>query len=210
MRLYLIRHGETDWNKELKMQGRADIPLNEYGRSLAVQTAQALSDVCFDRVYTSPLVRAKETAEIIKANRSIPLVEDERIIEIGFGEYEGEGLYEDPKHTKLNPAFVHFFSAPALYQADKGSETFREVVERTNAFLTELKSNEDLRNQTILVSTHGAALCAMLLNLKKRPLEQFWDGGVHKNCAVTVVDMEKENYEILQEAVVYYEENEVV
>ena len=61
MKIYFVRHGETIWNKEKKIQGQSDIPLNEYGRELAYVTANALQDIPFDIVYSSPLIRAKET-----------------------------------------------------------------------------------------------------------------------------------------------------
>ena len=64
VRLYMVRHGETDWNKAKKVQGRADIPLNAYGRELAEKTAEGLRGISFDLAYTSPLSRAKETAQM--------------------------------------------------------------------------------------------------------------------------------------------------
>ena len=69
MRLYIVRHGETDWNKARKIQGQSDIPLNEFGRHLARETAKGLADVHFDLCFTSPLSRAKETAQIILDGR---------------------------------------------------------------------------------------------------------------------------------------------
>ena len=63
MKLYLIRHGETDYNKQKRNQGRIDIPLNEYGRELAVKTKAGLADIPFSLCLSSPLVRARETAE---------------------------------------------------------------------------------------------------------------------------------------------------
>ena len=89
MKLYLIRHGETDWNKTRRLQGQVDIPLNDFGRKLARETAPALQTVPFEVVYTSPLLRAKETAELVIGDRKIPMIEDTRIMEMGFGEYEG-------------------------------------------------------------------------------------------------------------------------
>ena len=76
MLLYIVRHGETDWNKAGKVQGRTDIPLNERGRYLAEATAEGMKDVRIDFCYTSPLIRAKETAQIILGEREIPLVEE--------------------------------------------------------------------------------------------------------------------------------------
>ena len=74
MIIYIIRHGETDWNVLRKFQGRTDIPLNENGRQVAAWTKEGLKDVAFDLVYTSPLRRAKETAQIIVGDRQIPII----------------------------------------------------------------------------------------------------------------------------------------
>ena len=82
MKIYLIRHGETDWNLEQRLQGAMDIPLNENGIELARETARGLRDVPFDVIYTSPLRRARQTAEIIRGDREIPLIEEPRIREI--------------------------------------------------------------------------------------------------------------------------------
>ena len=74
MRLYLIRHGETEYNKLKKNQGQIDIPLNEYGRELARKTGEGLADVPFDLCFCSPLSRAKETAELILVGRNVPII----------------------------------------------------------------------------------------------------------------------------------------
>ena len=76
MDIYLIRHGETDWNKTKRLQGVTDIPLNACGIELAEKTAEGLKNVPFDRIYTSPLIRAKKTAEIIRGDRPVELVEN--------------------------------------------------------------------------------------------------------------------------------------
>ena len=111
MRLYIIRHGETEWNVLRRFQGRSDIPLNDEGRRLARITAEALSEVPFARIYTSPLKRAYETAMIIKGERDIPVIEEPRIIEIGFGDYEG--LCCGKEHYNIpDPEFMNFFHKP--------------------------------------------------------------------------------------------------
>lgn len=101
MKLYIVRHGETDWNKARRVQGFSDIPLNEYGRHLARETAEGMKDIPFDLAYTSPLVRARETAEIILAGREIPLIESNGIKEMGFGEYEGMCISGKEKRRKV-------------------------------------------------------------------------------------------------------------
>ena len=102
-----MRHGETDWNKKKLVQGRKDIPLNEYGRHLARETSYGMRQYQIDLAYTSPLRRAKETAEILLEGRNIPLYEDQRIQEISFGSYEGMSCVDKTKEENL--AFQKFF-----------------------------------------------------------------------------------------------------
>ena len=96
MLLYIVRHGETDWNQERRMQGEHDTPLNKNGKELARITARALEDVPFDLAISSPLSRALETARILIGDRKIPVLRDSRIREINWGEWDGIGV-RDPK-----------------------------------------------------------------------------------------------------------------
>ena len=97
MKLYVVRHGETVWNELHKVQGTADIPLAEKGIELAEKTGEALKEVPFDLCITSPLVRARRTAELIleKQPHKVPVIEDKRIQEINFGELEGVVCFAD-------------------------------------------------------------------------------------------------------------------
>lgn len=205
MKIYMIRHGETDWNKTRRLQGQVDIPLNEFGRKLARETAPALLDVPFDVVYTSPLKRAKETAKIVIGDRRIPIIEEPRIMEMGFGEYEGLICKGDGFNIP-DPEFRNFFLAPKKYHPPKGGESFEQLSERLDEFLQELYQNRKLQNKTILLSTHGAALCGILRLMKNAPMEEYWGRGVHKNCAVSVAEEQEGKVAILEEGVVYYRE----
>lgn len=203
MKIYLIRHGETDWNVERKLQGRSDIPLNGEGKRLAKVTAEALADVAFSRIFTSPLMRAKETAMIIKGDREIPIIEEERIQEISFGIYEGFYCAEN-HYTIPDPDFIHFFKKPEAYHAPKGAETIEALCERTTDFLNELVHTSEYQEETILISTHGAALRGLLSSINMDGVAQFWKGGVHKNCAVTILEVTDGKIELLEEGKVYY------
>ena len=109
----MIRHGETDWNKKRKLQGQVDIPLNEFGKLLAKETAPALADVPFAVCYTSPLKRAAETARLVLGDREVPIVPDKRIQEMSFGEFEGLCCREEGWNIP-DPGFRNFFNAPEL------------------------------------------------------------------------------------------------
>ena len=198
MILYLIRHGQTDWNKGRKLQGRTDIPLNENGRAVAELTKEGFKEIPFDMAYTSPLKRARETAEIILSGRDIPIVDDERIIEVNFGEYEGCDFDLPDEYIQ------NFFSAPEKYFSIHGTETMESIFERMRSFLQDLCQNDDLKDKTILVSTHGAALSGLLTVIKGNPVDKYWAGGLHKNCGYTVVEIKDGMLTILQEAVVAY------
>lgn len=82
MRIFLVRHGETDYNKEFKFQGRKDIPLNEFGLKLAVKTAEGLKWIDFDAVFSSPLQRSYVTAQTIVGDRNLNIQTDDRLKEI--------------------------------------------------------------------------------------------------------------------------------
>mgnify|MGYP002083218281 FL=1 len=203
MKLYIIRHGETDWNVKRRFQGRSDIPLNEEGRRLARITSEALKETAFTRIYTSPLKRAYETAMIIKGERDIPVIEEPRIIEISFGEYEGLCCGKDNFNIP-DPEFMNFFDKPEAYKPPKGAEGIAELKARTADFLQEIVHNKDMENDTILVSTHGAALRGLLSYISNIAIKDFWNGGVHKNCAVTIVDVNEGRTLIIEEGKTYY------
>lgn len=202
MKLYLVRHGETDWNKAHRLQGQMDIPLNEFGRHLAAETARGLKNIPFDLCISSPLSRAKETGEIILSGRDVPIFTDDRIIEMAFGEWEGRCCSKEG--WDLPDVFHSFFDAPDKYEAPKDGENFPMIKKRTGDFLDELYQKEELKEKTILIATHGGVLCAMLNNIKNRPICEFWGRGVHKNCAVTEVEVTDGKPVILSENQVYY------
>jgi broad specificity phosphatase PhoE len=87
--LLLVRHGETDWNAEGRLQGHTDRPLNEHGRRQATRLAEELADERIDAVYASDLARARETAEIVAARLGLPVVVDSDLREKNWGSWEG-------------------------------------------------------------------------------------------------------------------------
>lgn len=204
MKLYLIRHGETSWNKERRLQGQVNIPLNENGLSVARMTAEGLRSVAFDAVYSSPLARAYQTACVVTEGR-YPVIPDDRIMEMGFGPLEGYCISRDG-YDVPDPTFIYYFTDPEKYVNPEGAESYQSVCERTGDFLRELIENPENQDKTILVSMHGAALRGLLLNALNKPLSEFWKGGVHRNCAVTILDVTDGVITLEQENVIYYDE----
>lgn len=202
MKIYMIRHGETDWNVIKRLQGRSDIPLNEAGRELAKRTGEAMRDIPFTRVYTSPLKRARETAEYIKGKRDIPVIIDERLIEMNFGEYEGLCCGKD-NYSIPDPDFMNFFLKPQAYTPPSKGESIPELCARTTSFLKELVSNPALQNETVLISTHGAAMMGLLSSINTPDIADFWHGGVPKNCSVAILHAERGKITLEEEGKVF-------
>ncbi len=206
MRLYIVRHGETDWNKARRVQGFSDIPLNEYGRHLARETAEGMKGIRFDLAYTSPLIRARETAEIILAGRGIPLIETNGLKEMGFGAYEGMCVSGKEKAPEIE-AFQKFFSDTGNFVPAEGGESIADVMERTKRFLKELCTDRELQGKHILLSTHGAAMTALLNHIRGNlEAADFWKWQVPANCAVTTVEVKEGIPVIVEESKVYYTE----
>ena len=114
MELYLIRHGETDWNRQNRLQGNIDVPLNAEGLRMAEVAAERLSSVHFNKIFSSPLSRAFTTAEIICKNQADLIKKDDRLREISFGSGEGN-YYSD--WIKSDSPFKYFFSYKPSYSA---------------------------------------------------------------------------------------------
>lgn len=204
MKMYIIRHGQTPWNARKCLQGRSDVDLNENRIYLAELTGKALRDVTFDMAFTSPLIRAKHTAQCILAGRKVPIIEDERLIEISFGIYEG-CCYAEENRQVPQQWIENFFHAPQDYVAAPGGESLDDVEKRTRNFMEDICSRKELQDKTILVSTHGCALRGLLNSIRESNREDYWHGGVSKNCAVSIVTCNRgEKPVLVEENHIYY------
>ena len=90
MKFYIVRHGQTNWNKKGKIQGKTDIELNEEGIEQAKEVRKILEKYPIDVIVSSPLKRARKTAEIINETKKVPIIFDKGIEERGYGEFEGK------------------------------------------------------------------------------------------------------------------------
>jgi len=172
VRLYYVRHGETDWNRDQRYQGQRDIPLNATGRSQAVHNGRALAETlgkdaaAIDYV-ASPLLRARETMALMRAELGLPprgYRTDDRLREIHYGYWEGELWNELP--AKDPQGF-------AAREADKwgwrptGGESYRDLSERVAGWLREIERDA-------VVAAHGGVMRVIRgLILKLQPAEIF-------------------------------------
>jgi len=204
MKIYIMRHGETDWNKERRLQGHADIPLNEFGRQLARDTAKGMVQIDFQVAYASPLERAKETAGLILEGRDIPLIVDERLKEMSFGPYEGLCCARDNWEIP-DKGFIDFFTAPERYQPPDGGDSFIDVQKRVSSLIAEIAGTWH-PDDNILMVGHGVVVSAFLAIADNRSLVDFWKDKVQKNCAVNILEIKEDECRILEKGIIYYDE----
>ena len=176
--LYIMRHGRTDWNEMHRIQGRTDIPLNDDGRKMAEKAREEYKDVHFDICFCSPLVRARETADIFLKNRDIPIIYDERLLEMCFGIYEGTAnCFEIPDC----PLSI-MFNEPENYTTPaEGAESFEELFARTGDFLRETVRPLLDEGKDVLIIGHGAMNSSIVCQVMELPIAQFWSQGI-ENC----------------------------
>lgn len=176
MKIYITRHGETDWNAKKIIQGRTDIELNETGIIQAHKIKEDLQDIPFDRIVCSPMKRAKQTAMIINEAHKLEIVSDERVIERGFGDLEGTSL------TKVD--FTKFWS---IKDEDlfPNSEKTSAFYERIQDFIDEVIHAKTYEN--ILVVAHGGVSLPFYTYFKELPegivdMRQFMLGNCEVAC----------------------------
>lgn len=175
--LYIMRHGKTDWNVIHRLQGRTDVPLNDEGRDMARAAGKACRNVHFDVCYCSPLIRARETAKLVLKDREVPIIYDDRLMEMSFGIYEGLAHSFQIPDCPINV----LFQKPEQYRAVEGGESFTQLFARTGAFLEERVYPALAENKDVLIIGHGAMNCSIICQVRDIPLERFWEAGI-ENC----------------------------
>jgi broad specificity phosphatase PhoE len=191
--LYIVRHGQTEWNVQKRMQGRLDSFLSLKGVEDAKRLRDYLADTKFDEVISSPSGRAYKTAKLIQP-RNEKIMTDTRLMEIHLGKWQGktevEISHEFPKE------YYHYWKAPERYY-NHGGETFTDVISRLEDFLQDL---EKIRSGgKVLIVTHGVAIMAILAIVKMLPIKDFWSGPMIEGTSLTLIRLEKGERKLLVE-----------
>lgn len=191
LRIYITRHGQTQWNQERRLQGWKDAPLTELGIKQAEELGNRIKKIDLDHIYCSPLGRTKKTAEIALDGKNIPLSLDERLKEINMGDWEGidaEKVKENhPKHYNL------FWNSPDKYEPDTG-ESYIDIYDRVTDALDEIISKHS--DENILIISHGCASKVMLAYFEGRPLGELWESDSLKETSLSLVEIDGEEVNI--------------
>ena len=185
--LLIVRHGETEWNAEGRIQGHTDIGLSENGAQQARSLGQRLADRQIDVAYSSDLKRTSETARLALGDRNVVLNETPRLREYHKGIFEGMTLTEI--QTQFPDEYPKYLEKDLSY-APEGGETTRDVSTRMASIIQEIKAKH--LDETVLVVSHGGALRAAMVSLLGMPLEGNWS-FVFGNCGLTMVDTFADN-----------------
>lgn len=180
-RLYLIRHGETDSNKDFRFQGQTDIELNDKGRKQAQLLAQHFKDIRLDVVYCSSLKRARCTAQPLAELHGLEVQPVDDIKEIAFGEWEG--LSYDEINSKGLGQIDEFFKNPALCHVP-GGENFSDVAARVEPFFKRCLS--EMEKKDIAVVSHGGIIRVLLCLFLGLDMNKIWNFSVG-NCSTTTL-----------------------
>lgn len=183
--LYLVRHGETEYNRLRLVQGRRiDCSLNETGRMQARALAGRLRDVRFDAVYASPLRRARETAEIVVAGRpELSIRLDPDLEEMSWGIYEGEGW--TPRIRELLERLTARWDQGVFDEPVEGGESILDVQIRALRAMDALLERHP--GQTLLVVTHGRFLRVLIASLLETYGLQRMHDIEHANTGVNIL-----------------------
>lgn len=166
MKLFLIRHGQTDWNLNRRFQGQSDVPLNETGRQQANALAGRLSNQSFDAIYSSDLRRAAETAGMICASK---IHFGTGLREVNFGDWEGL-TYDEIKERY--PDSLATWERNVYSSSPPNGETLEDLEKRVQSFLNDLIQKHN--DQTVLVVAHGGVLQVLVCLALKLPPEMYW------------------------------------
>lgn len=195
MKIYITRHGETEWNKEGRMQGWKNSNLTEDGIKNAKKLGERLKHVDFDCIYCSPLGRAVDTAKYIRRDKKTEIILVDSLKEMGFGKWEG---MEHDIIKELYPTeHFNFWNKPHLYNPIEG-ESFNELFERVNDVLNQITSNSSLEN--VLIVSHAVVIKAIYAIIKKYPLEELWNSPFLQGTSLTIIEVEDNEINMILEA----------
>jgi broad specificity phosphatase PhoE len=163
---YLIRHGRTDWNVARRVMGRSDVPLNETGRGQVDDLGRSMARFPLDKIFSSPQLRARETAEAVASPHGLPVEIEPALAEVDFGSWVGRN-YEE---LLSDPDYRLWLDRPDSAEAPR-CESSRAVRDRTVELLERLEQRDP--NGSFALVSHADPIRAMINYVLNAPVEEF-------------------------------------
>jgi probable phosphoglycerate mutase len=191
-RLCLVRHGETAWNAERRLQGHIDVPLNETGESQARASAALLAQERFDVLYCSDLARARRTALVAAERIGLALTLEPRLRERHYGAFQG--LTYEEAEQRYPEAYAHFHAREPAFAFPDGGESLTAFAGRVRSALEQIVARHP--GQSVLIVTHGGVLDIAHRIASGKPLEAERDFSI-PNAALNWLEHAGGNWRIL-------------
>ena len=192
MKLYILRHAETEWNREDRIQGQMDSPITPRGQAAIDAMREKLASVPFDRCYTSDLKRARLTAEGLLKSRAVPIIEVEALRELPLGPWEGM-LFQDILKDPLSRLYL---KTPEKYHRE-GLMDFHDLYRKTDAFLRRLEKTKD---EHVLIVGHGVSIRALYHVMEGVAVRDFWTGPIAESLGLGICAYEDGAWKVLRRA----------
>lgn len=193
MKLYITRHGTTEWNIERRLQGWADSPLTEDGRNRAIKLGKSLKDIDFDMIYSSPQQRALSTAKFINGDKNTEIKIHDGLKELRYGLWEG--MYISDIEKNYPEDYYSYKNTPEQYLPEDG-ESIMDLFQRVKSFLKEI-TTKDYKN--ILIVSHGITIKVLIAIIKELSWEEFSSLEVYTGTALNICELKDDRFEFLLE-----------
>lgn len=201
-KVYITRHGQTQWNIKGIMQGQKDSPLTDKGRMQASWLSERVQELDIQHMYSSSSGRAYETAELVKGKSTYPLLKSDDLREMYLGAWEGH-TFEENKVTHPEQ-FYNFWHAPHRFEPHD-CETFEQLKDRVIGFIeTKVKEHE---GDSILIVTHALVLKTILNHYKNHPLKELFAGKFAHSASLTLIEFDANRcYVKMESDITHYKE----
>jgi len=194
MKIYLTRHGQTEWNLLGKMQGRLNSNLTELGENQAKWLGSHLMNTKIDIICSSSSGRAYDTAKLIRGNRDIEIEQYDALQEVYLAEWQGM-LHDDIESKESNQFNAYWYAPEKFVPGDK--ESFEMLIKRGSDVLNEIINKHS--DKDVLIVSHGVTLKAILCYIKSNEIKDFWTGPFMKSTSLTILDVRDDKIDIVLE-----------
>lgn len=186
MKIYLIRHGQTQWNIERRLQGTCDSPLTKKGIKDAKLLGDRLREIDIDIIYSSLSPRAMNTSKIIKGKRNIEIVAEQALKEMNVGSWQGR-TWDDIKRS--SPQEYHnYWNAPHLYAGINGGENFYQTQNRAVALIDNIIHERKYKN--ILLVSHGVTVQSIIAHYQNKAIDKLWELPLVQGTSLSLIEVD--------------------
>lgn len=194
MKIYITRHGETEWNLVGRMQGQLNSDLSPLGKEQAKWLGESLKDINLDVICSSTSGRAVQTAELIKGNRDIEIVQDDDLRELYLGDWEG--MLHDDIAQKYPVDYNNLWHHPERFHPEN-KESIEDITKRSGEVIKKLIKR--YHGQDLLIVSHAMFIKGIYTTIKNLELSEFWSGPFMKSTCLSILEVDDSSVSFILE-----------